>query len=236
MNRALPIVLIAVASLLLASTRPADAALDAAWRALPASARGDSIALVLHGWELRGGPNVRPGEAAYALAQFRYARGEYAAAEAAFGRASARLDGVGRAAARYGFALAALAQGHPTAARVAFEDVARGPAPTRAPAQLGVAQCWEAEGHPEKAFDTLRALLAGDPGESGPCALERYAALATRFHRDAEAVAARARLAREYPRSLEAARLAGAAAAPSTAPRRGERLETGATPTRLPAP
>ncbi len=114
--------MIALALAVLAAS-PAHAALDAAWRTLPASAQGDSIALVLQRWELRGAPGVRPGEAAYALGQFRYARGEYAAAEAAYGRASARLDGEARAAARYGFALAALAQGHPTAARVAFDRI-----------------------------------------------------------------------------------------------------------------
>ncbi len=186
---------------------PAQAGLDAAWKAIPARVPTDSLPVVLRAMETRGAPGVRPGEAAYALGQFRYVRGEYAPAADAYLRAYARLTGPDRPVARYAYALAALALGNTGAARVAFLQVADESPELRALAQLGVAQSWDAERHPEKALDVLHALIAHDPGEAGAPALERFAALASQFHRDPEARVARTRLALHYPRSIEAARL-----------------------------
>jgi tetratricopeptide (TPR) repeat protein len=211
---------------------PAHARPDAAWRALPARAPADSVMTVLLGWEQRGGPGVRAGEAGYALGQFRYARGEYEPAAAAFLRAAARLDGDDRAAARYGWALATFALGHATAARPVFEEVSRSNASVRPLALLGSAQCWEAEGRPERALDTLQRLLAGEAGEAAPAALERCAALAERLHRGRDADEARRRLVRQYPHSMEAARAQRTPVPSIRRPFAGQRLETGGTPAR----
>jgi len=208
---------ILLAAVVLAAPQPSHAALDAAWRALPASVPADSLAALLRVMEVRGARGVRPGEAAYALGQFRYARGEYGAAEEAFMRAYARLDGPDRPAARYGQALAALAAGNPGAAREAFERVAAESHALRALATWGIACCWQAQGRPEKEFDVLAALLSGDAGEATAPALERYRALAERFGHVSEARAARSRLLRDFPRAIEAAR-AGAESPERAAP------------------
>ena len=200
----------ALAALALLAAPPARAGLDAALRALPARTPPESLGRVLAGWEQRGTPGVRPGEAGYALGQFRYARGEFEPAAGAFLRAAARLGGEERTSARYGWALATFALGHAAAARAAFAEVAREGGPFKSLGELGEAQCLVAQGETEPAFAALQKLLAGEPGEAGPPALEALAALADRTHRDLDAAEARRRLAREYPRSLEAARAAGA--------------------------
>jgi hypothetical protein len=216
----------------------ASAALDGAWRAVPDGVPADSLPVVLRTLETRAGPGVRAGEAAYAQGQFRYARGEYVLAAEAFLRSVTWLGGLERVAARYAYGLSALAAGAPATARPSFEDVARSGFGMGALGLLGVAQCWDAERRPDKAFDVLHQLLAGAPGEAGPAALERYATLAAQFHRDNEVRAARRRLAHEYPRSIEAARIVAAPPelAPASGRARGKRLETGATPARLPGP
>lgn len=226
----------ALALCALAYATAARAAGEAAWRALPARLPSDSIAVTLQAWEQRGGPAVPPGDAGYALGQFRYARGEYEAALAAYLRASARLSGDDRWAARRGAALAHLALGRAGAAGAIFEEVARSSAALRSAARLGQAQCLEAQGEPARAYDVLRALLAGEAGESAPAALEALATLATRFGRTAEAAEARRTLARRWPRSIEAARASAVEARAREVGRSPARLETGAAPTRLPAP
>lgn len=74
------------------------------------------------------------------------------------------------------------------------------------------------ERHPEKSYDVLRALLAGEAGEAAPAALDRYVVLARAMHRDDEAKKARERLLRDYPGSVEAVRVQ---AAPFEAPAEG---------------
>jgi tetratricopeptide (TPR) repeat protein len=145
-------------------------------------------------------------EAALALGRFHYARGEYRQAAAAFGRATPRFAPARRAEPRYWTGLALWGAGEPAAARGAFEEAARGGSPRRAEALLGVALCWEAARRADRALETLLALLAGEPGEAGPPALERTAALATALRRPELARRARERLVREYPRSIEALR------------------------------
>ena len=214
----------------------AHARLDSAWRSIPERVPTDSIADILRGWEQHPAAGVRPGEAGYALGQFYYARGEYAVAAGAYSRAATRLEGEERAAARYGWALAMFALGRASAAREAFDEVSQSNGPARSLAMLGAAQCWEAEGHPEKAFDILQRLLATEAGEATPAALERFAALSSLMHREREAGEARRRLVRAYPRSIEAARALGAPLAAPRARAAGERPETGVTTSRHPAP
>lgn len=152
-------------------------------------------------------------EAALALGRLHYARGEYRQAAAAFARATPRFDPARRAEARYWTGLAWLGAGEPAAARAAFEEAARGGAPRRAEALLGAAWCWEAAGRPERALETLQTLLAGEPGEAAPAALERTAALARALRRPELARRSLERLLRDYPRSMEALRAGRDAAA-----------------------
>ena len=186
------------------SATPAAASLDAAWRTVPASVPAESLAVRLRALELRPVPRVSAGEAAFALGQFHYARGEYRQASESFLRAAGRLTGSDRADARYWCGLSALALGNAAVARAAFAEA---PASRRALAQLGTALAWEKEKRPDKAFDTLRLLLAADAGEATAPALDRHAVLAEQFHRTEEARKSRARLGKEFPGTIEAARL-----------------------------
>jgi len=159
-------------------------------------------------------------EAALVLGRLRYARGEYRQAAAVFARAAAHADAARRPEARYWAGLSWLGVGAPNQARAAFEEAARGDSPVRTQALLGVALSWEAARRPERALETLQALLAGDPGEAGPAALEHVRSLATQHGRPELARRAAERLQREYPRSVEAVR-AARAPAPAGPPRPG---------------
>ena len=151
-------------------------------------------------------------EAALALGRLHYARGEYRQAAADFARAVPRSAPHGRGEVHYWTGLAWLGAGEVGQARAVFEEAARKDSPRRPEAQLGVALCWEAARRPERALETLLTLLAGDPGEAGPAALERVAVLATRLERPELVRRARERLAKDYPRSIEAVRAVRAAA------------------------
>lgn len=206
--------LIALSALLCAA--PVHAGADAAWRALPAAAPAESCGIRLRVWESAPPRGVTAADAALALGQLHYARGEYRQAKDAFTRASARAAGAPeRGEARYWTGLSALALAEGPAAREAFAAAAVEAPARRALAQLGTALAWDADRRPEKAYDVLRALVAGEPGEAGAAALERHAELSEQFHRSDEARQVRRRLAREYPESLEAARLAAAPPAPA---------------------
>lgn len=214
-----PLTLAILASLALVSLAPpATAGAGAAWKQLPPGLPADSCMLRLRAWEGAPPAPLTAADAAMALGQMHYARGEYRQAGEAFLRAASRSTGEAHAEARYWTGIAALATGNAGEARAAFGDALEGGTPAQRPlAQLGLAQAWDLERRPEKAFDVLHQLLAADPGEAGPAALERYATLAEQFHRTDEARKARQRLAREYPASVEAARLAAAAAEPPAA-------------------
>jgi Tfp pilus assembly protein PilF len=155
-----------------------------------------------------GGPRSTSAAAAFTLGQFHHARGEYRAAAEAFGRAAARLQGYDRAEARYRAGLAWLGAEDGGRARAAFEEVSTLSQPLRPLAQLGLAQSLALTGEGAREMDVLKRLLEGPAGEAEPAALERYAVLCDRAHRVADAVAARDRLQRRWPRSLEAARMA----------------------------
>lgn len=169
------------------------------------SVPADSLARPLARLEasLRGAGGA---EAALTLGRFHYARGEYRQAAAAFARATPRFAPARRAEPRYWAGLAWLGAGEAGQARGAFEEAARAGSSRRAEALLGVALCWESARRPERALEALQTLLAGEPGEAGPAALERTAALAASLRRPELARRARERLLREYPRSMEALR------------------------------
>lgn len=185
---------------------PADS-LIAPLSRLEAASRGDAAA-----------------EAALALGRLHYARGEYRQAAGDFSRATPRFDAARRGEARYWTGLSWLGAGEVAQARSAFEEAARRDSPRRPEALLGVAFCWEAARRLDRALETLQTLLAGEPGEAGPAALERVAALAVRLDRPELARRSRERLARDYPQSIEAVRAVrppstGAAPAARPAPR-----------------
>jgi cell division septation protein DedD len=89
-----------------------------------------------------------------------------------------------------------------------LDEVAAAGGPRQSEAMFARAQAWELAQRPARAMEILSALLAPervDLGEVGPAALERVAALADQVGQDDRARAARERLVREYPRSIEAA-------------------------------
>jgi tetratricopeptide (TPR) repeat protein len=159
-------------------------------------------------------------EVALTLGRLHYARGEYRQAAVDFARATPRSDPARRGEAQYWTALAWLGAGEVAQARVLFEEAARSGSPRRPEAQLGVALCWEAAQRPERALEALQTLLAGEPGEAGPAALEHVALLATRLERPELARRARERLAKDYPRSIEAVRAVRAEATGAARPSR----------------
>jgi tetratricopeptide (TPR) repeat protein len=176
-------------------------------------------------------------EAALTLGQLHYARGEYRQAAAAFARAAQRSDARHRGEVQYWTALAWLGAGEVGQARTVFEEAARNDSPRRPEALLGVALCWEAASQPERALEALQPLLAGEPGEAGPAALEHVAALGARLERPELARRARERLAKDYPRSIEAVRAAYAAAAtPAKVPRPAPRPQAPAASHVAPPP
>ena len=228
MTRA-PAVLLAAA---LAAASP-----PATLRAVLESTPADSLGRPLERFEaLRArGPEVA--ETALVLGRLRYARGEYRQAAEAFARAAARLGPPQRFEARYWAGLAWLGAGDLREARAALEEVARPGSPRRADALLALALCWRAAHQREREWQALEQLLAAEPGEAGPPALEREIALAAERRQPEAASRARERLLRDYPRSIEAARaaLAPASAAAAPVPQQGASASTSPRP-RRPAP
>lgn len=179
----------------------------------PVSRVADTLVVALK--RLESGRPDQGGNAALLLGQLHFARGEYRLAADAFARAAARLDPARKPEARYWVGLSWLGLGDPNQARAALEEVADSDSPRRSLARLGIAQAWELAGRPERARQTLETLLAGDPGEAGPPALARLAALAGAAHQPEAERSARERLMRDYPASDEAA---GARLAPTAVP------------------
>ena len=172
----------------------------------------DSLVVRLQRREATASRPREAGEAALRLGSLFYARGEYRAAADAFSRAAARLDPGRKSEALYWTGLSWLGLKSPDPARAALAEVATSGSPRRSEALLGIAAAWEQEGRPDQAYEALQQVLAGDPGEAGPAALERLATLADRMHRPAEATRARARLLTSYPASIEATMAATALA------------------------
>jgi tetratricopeptide (TPR) repeat protein len=196
------LVIASVAHLAVTAPPQAPAAL------VPASTPVDSLPRMLAALEAHPRPGASPADAAFLLGQLHHARGEYRQAAEAFARAANRRSGEPRGEARYRAGVSLLGAGQAAAAREAFAAAIHD-APSRAAlAQLGIAQALEAEQHPDKAFAAYQQVLAGDAGEAGPAALERIAALGPSLRRDEDTRRARLQLARQYPASLEAARLA----------------------------
>jgi len=174
-------------------------------RELLATTPADSLPGALRRFETRHGRGPEATEALMVLGQLHYARGEYRRAAGAFARAAARLEPARKPEARYWAGLAWLALGEPNQARAALDEVAAADGPRKPQAMLAQAQTWELAQRPARAAEVLSILVDGTPGEAGPAALERAAALAERDGHDEEARKVRERLLRDYPRSIEAA-------------------------------
>ncbi len=214
----LPLATLGILLSLLAAT-PASP-LPSALRDLLASRPPDSLVAPLRKFELEHAQGSEGGEAAYVLGQIHFARGEYRQACAAFGRAGARLEPDRKPHARYWAGLSWLALKQPEQARLALDEVAQSDVSLRPAALLGVALAWELSDRPEQALQALEGVLSHTPGEAGPAALERQIALADRLARPEVARRARNRLRRDYPRSIEAARVSipAVVTAPSPGP------------------
>lgn len=210
-----PTLFVSILGLTALAALTARAALTDAWKLVPATVVADSLPGRFREMEVQAGRGAASGAAAFSLGQYHFARGEYAQALRSFGRAAGRTGGSDRGEVRYWEGLCHLALARPGEARTAFEDAARSTPSRRTLARLGVAQALETEGRAPMAFDELRRLLAADPGEAGPAALAAWASLADRMKRPEDARQARVRLLREYPASVEAARLAAAPLAPA---------------------
>ncbi len=191
--------------------------LPAELRALLAGMPADSLPGPLRRFEAQHARASEAAEAVLVLGQLHYARGEYRRAAETFARAAARLDPARKPEARYWAGLAWLALGDANQARAALDEVAGAGGARRGEAMLAQAQAWELAPRPARARATLAALLSGDPGEVGPAALERVAALAERDGEEDQARQARERLLRDYPRSMEAAAARLAVFAPASA-------------------
>jgi tetratricopeptide (TPR) repeat protein len=194
--------------------------LSAPLRDLIEARPADSLVAPLRKFEQEHAQGSEGGEAAFVLGQLHFARGEYRQASDAFGRAAGKLEPGRRPLAHYWTGLSCLALKQPEPARTAFEEAAQSEG-LRPRAQLGVALAWEMADKPEAALQALEAVLAKAPGEAGPAALERQIALAERLQRPDLARKAAARLRRDYPRSIEAAREALPPAAAPPAPAQG---------------
>ncbi len=220
-----------VAAALLVTLAPAAPARAARLRDVLERTRPDSLVAPLRAIETHSGDAGEAADAAYALGQLHYARGEYRQAADAFSRAAARAEPARKGEARYWAGLAWLGAHELAQARATLEEVARADAPRRGLARLGIALTWEAEQQPARAMDELEGLLAESPGEAAPAALAQLETLALRLHKDDVARRARERLLREWPSSLEAVRMrsALAAEAPTPAPTAGAtRVQVGA--------
>jgi tetratricopeptide (TPR) repeat protein len=173
--------------------------LDTLLRTVPAGRLADPLAA------LEAARPEHAAEAALTAGALHFARGEYRAAIDAYGRAAARLEPARKGEPRYWIGVSWLALGEPAQARAAFEEVARTDSPRRVDAMIGVADCWLALRHPDRADTWLGEALAAGPGERTPAVLERRAALAERDGRAGDARDALERIARDWPRSIEAA-------------------------------
>jgi tetratricopeptide (TPR) repeat protein len=176
--------------------------LDALLHRMPA----DSLVAPLQRFENQAARPADGAEAAMTLGRLHYARGEYRHAAEAFSRAAARLEPARKPLARYWAAQSWLALGDANQARAGFEELAQNDAPLRTEARLGLALAWEESRRPEKALEILEPLAREAHGEIAPAVLERAIAVADQFQRADLASAARQRLFREFPRSIEAAR------------------------------
>ncbi len=183
-------------------TAAAAPGLDALVRRLPA----DSLVMPLRRYENEAARPADAAAAAVLLGRLHYARGDYRPAAEAFSRAAARLEPARKGTARYWAAMSWLALGVSAQARAGFEELAQDDSSLRTEARFGAALAWELSRNPDRAFEILEPLAREARGEIAPAVLERTMALADRFQRGDVAAAARSRLFKEFPRSIEAAR------------------------------
>jgi tetratricopeptide (TPR) repeat protein len=190
-------------------------------REVLATTAADSLPIVLRRFESERARTPEATEAVIALGRLYYARGEFRRAAETFARAAARLEPTRKPEARYWAGLARLALGESDQARAVLDEVAAAGGPRQTEAMFAQAQAWELAQRPARAMEVLSGLVdpaRGDLGEVGPGVLERAAALAEQVGQDDRARAARERLLRDYPRSIEAAAARRAVFSPAESP------------------
>jgi tetratricopeptide (TPR) repeat protein len=206
---------VATACLLASPGRPAES-LPPNLRTVLGRIPADSLPERLRRYETEYARSPEAADAALLLGQLQYAHGEYRRAAETFARAAARLVPARKLEARYWAGLSWLGLGEPDQTRAALEEVANVGGARRAGALLAMAQAWELARRPDRAAEILSGLIAGEPGEAGPAALERVAELAGRDGQEEQARRARERLLAAYPRSMEAAAARLAVFAPAS--------------------
>ncbi len=149
----------------------------------------------------------RAGEAAEILAEFAYARGEYATAGRHFQTAAELAPDPGEASRRRLWRARALAAaGDLAGARKQYEELTGGKGPLAAEATLGLADVALAEGKAPRAIELYETLTArGGPAAIRSIALGQLAVAYERAGREDQALAASKELVRAYPSATEAA-------------------------------
>jgi TolA-binding protein len=174
----------------------------ALWIEAQQTVHGDSAAARYTRLANRFGRQTMGEAAVFELADYLYARGDYAAARSAY----ARVHGPQARHARLGEALCLFALGDPARARmVARGQIKRHDDPITWLASLLVAQCYENEGRLPEAFAAYRRLLDLPAGPAQPAALLGAARLAERSGEHKEARENIDRLRSRYPNSPETA-------------------------------
>jgi len=174
----------------------------ALWIEAQTTVNGDSAAARYTRLANRYGRQAIGEAAVFELAEYLYARGDYAAARSAY----ARVRGPQARNARLGEALCLFALGDPGRARmVARAQIKRHDDPITWLASLLVAQCYENDGRLPEALAAYRRLLDLPAGPAQPAALLGAARLAERSGEHKEALEDIARLRKSYPNSPEAA-------------------------------
>jgi tetratricopeptide (TPR) repeat protein len=193
-----------------APPRPGSA--EALWLAARTTARGDS-AVALYRRLAERFPRHGLGRAAQVeIADFHYARGDYAAALAEY----RRVRGPEASRARFHEALCRYALGETAPARQALRGILRRRNDAwHWSASLLLAQTWDADRRASEALAAYRRLLDLPPGPAQPAALLGAARAAERAEESNEAAKYIERLRARYPNSPEAAEAASMPVVPS---------------------
>jgi tetratricopeptide (TPR) repeat protein len=171
---------------------------------LLAQTPADSLLGPLRRYELQRRHGAPAAEAAMTLGHLHLVRGEYRLAADAFTRAAAGFEPARKDEALYWGGIAWLGVPDRGRARALLDQVTFDAAARRDEATLGIALSLIEDNRPDRALKFLGRLTGAHTGECTAAALGATAAAAERTGDAGLAKRARDRLAREFPRSLEA--------------------------------